>query len=146
MILAAFATLATCAFSGDAFLPGPYFRAFHRTSSANQANGEMPLSSSSPSSVSASAAVIAEVATKPIAGMKPGTSGLRKKVEVWQAVDPANQFYLENFIQSLLDTAKAKNGGTMPQTYVYACFAAFHFPCLLPTSTNHVAFHTPLSS
>jgi phosphoglucomutase len=51
--------------------------------------------------------------------MKPGTSGLRKKVEVWQAADPSNQHYVENFIQSLLDTATAKNDGKVPQTYVF---------------------------
>jgi phosphoglucomutase len=53
--------------------------------------------------------------------MKPGTSGLRKKVEVWQAIDPSNQHYVENFIQSLLDTATAKNDGKVPQTYVISC-------------------------
>lgn len=50
--------------------------------------------------------------------MKPGTSGLRKKVEVWKAQDEENKNYVENFIQSLLDTAVDKNGGKMPQTYV----------------------------
>jgi phosphoglucomutase len=59
---------------------------------------------------------MSEVATKPIAGMKPGTSGLRKKVEVWQGVDASNQYYVENFIQSLIETAEASNGGTMPDT------------------------------
>ena len=62
----------------------------------------------------ASAAV--ELPTKAIAGMKPGTSGLRKKVEVWQATDPGNKNYVENFIQSLLDTAKDNNGGEMLHT------------------------------
>jgi phosphoglucomutase len=57
-----------------------------------------------------------EVPTAPIAGMKPGTSGLRKKVEVWQGVDESNKYYVENFIQSLLDTAKANNGGKMLDT------------------------------
>jgi phosphoglucomutase len=60
--------------------------------------------------------VIAEIPTVPIAGMKPGTSGLRKKVEVWQGVDEANKYYVENFIQSLLDTAVANNGGKMLDT------------------------------
>ena len=69
---------------------------------------------------SAAAAVVQEVETKPIAGMKPGTSGLRKKVEVWQAVDPSNQYYVENFIQSLLDTAISKNGGKIPKTIIVA--------------------------
>jgi phosphoglucomutase len=57
-----------------------------------------------------------EVTTKPISGMKPGTSGLRKKVEVWQGIDEANRNYLENFIQSLLDTATNKNDGKIPET------------------------------
>jgi phosphoglucomutase len=62
------------------------------------------------------ASVIAEIPTTPIAGMKPGTSGLRKKVEVWQGVDKANKNYVENFIQSLLDTAVSNNGGKMLDT------------------------------
>ena len=57
-----------------------------------------------------------DVPTKPIEGMKPGTSGLRKKVEVWQAVDASNEHYVENFIQSLLDTATAKNDNQVPDT------------------------------
>jgi len=59
---------------------------------------------------------VVEVPTSPIAGMKPGTSGLRKKVEVWQGVDKENKYYVENFIQSLLDTAAANNGGKMLDT------------------------------
>lgn len=65
---------------------------------------------------SSTAAVIQEVATKPIPGMKPGTSGLRKKVEVWQGIDPSNRYYVENFIQSLLDTEASRNGGVIPKT------------------------------
>jgi hypothetical protein len=57
-----------------------------------------------------------DVPTEAIPGMKPGTSGLRKKVEIWQAVDPSNKNYVENFIQSLLDTAKENNGGEMLHT------------------------------
>ena len=57
-----------------------------------------------------------ELPTKAIAGMKPGTSGLRKKVEIWQAIDSANKNYVENFIQSLLDTAMENNGGNMLHT------------------------------
>ena len=59
---------------------------------------------------------VVEVPTKAIKGMKPGTSGLRKKVELWQAVDEANKNYVENFIQSLLDTATEKNDGKVPDT------------------------------
>ena len=63
-------------------------------------------------------ATVSEVKTSPIPGMKPGTSGLRKKVEVWQGTDPdsPNKNYLANFIQSLLDAAKARNNGETPQT------------------------------
>jgi hypothetical protein len=62
------------------------------------------------------AATIEEVPTTPIEGMKPGTSGLRKKVEVWQGVDETNKYYVENFIQSLLDTAQSNNGGNSLDT------------------------------
>lgn len=61
----------------------------------------------------ATAASVTEVPTSPIAGMRPGTSGLRKKVEVWQGVDDENKHYVENFIQSLVDTAKASQGGKL---------------------------------
>jgi phosphoglucomutase len=52
--------------------------------------------------------------------MKPGTSGLRKKVEVWQGVVEENKYYVENFLQSLLDTAKANNNGKMLDTIIVA--------------------------
>ena len=55
--------------------------------------------------------VISTVPTEPIADMRPGTSGLRKKVEVWQG-----EHYVENFIQCLIDTAVEKNGGKMLDT------------------------------
>jgi phosphoglucomutase len=62
---------------------------------------------------------VLEVSTTPIPGMRPGTSGLRKKVEVWQGLDDdANKNYVENFIQSLIDTAQASNGNKMIDTYV----------------------------
>ena len=83
----------------DAFVPKN--TAFHRRGSTSGTS----LSSSS----STSSAAVVEVPTRPIEGMKPGTSGLRKKVEVWQAVDPANQHYVENFIQSLLETMRLFN-------------------------------------
>ncbi|GAX10404.1 phosphoglucomutase [Fistulifera solaris] len=62
---------------------------------------------------------ISEVPTTPIPGMKPGTSGLRKKVEVWQG-KTGEKYYVENFIQSLLDTASASNGGRVPETIIVA--------------------------
>jgi phosphoglucomutase len=54
---------------------------------------------------------IVTVPTIPIEGMRPGTSGLRKKVEVWMG-----PHYVENFIQSLIDTAVDANGGKMLDT------------------------------
>lgn len=57
-----------------------------------------------------------EIETSPIVGMKPGTSGLRKKVEVWQGLDVGNKYYVENFIQSLIDTAKENNNGEQLNT------------------------------
>ena len=55
--------------------------------------------------------VIITVPTSPIEGMRPGTSGLRKKVEIWMG-----KHYVENFIQCLVETAMASNGGQMLDT------------------------------
>ena len=45
------------------------------------------------------------VATQPIAGMKPGTSGLRKKVAVFR-----QEPYLANFVQSVFDAVRPDGG------------------------------------
>jgi len=96
------------AFFAAAALAAPA-NAFARPFGVSSTRGGLQMSSTTTDEV------VVTVPTNPIEGMRPGTSGLRKKVEVWQ-----EKHYVENFIQSLIDTAVDSNGGKMLDTIVVA--------------------------
>lgn len=56
---------------------------------------------------------IQTVSTQPFEGQKPGTSGLRKRVKVFQ-----QPHYTENFIQAILDSIPENEGGAQGATLV----------------------------
>ena len=56
---------------------------------------------------------IRTIATTPIAGQKPGTSGLRKKTHVFMG-----PHYLENFVQAIFDVVGARNEDGGGKTFV----------------------------
>ncbi|KAL7420585.1 Phosphoglucomutase-2 [Cryptotrichosporon argae] len=63
---------------------------------------------------------VVSVPTKPFSGQKPGTSGLRKKVKVFQ-----QEHYTENFIQAILT---AMPGGSEGKTLVVGGDGRFYSP------------------
>lgn len=75
---------------------------------------------------------IVTVPTQPFAGQQPGTSGLRKKVGVFQ-----QPHYLENFVQALFDSLQ----GTGGQTLVLGGDGRFHNRAAVQTILRMAAAH-----
>jgi phosphoglucomutase len=76
--------------------------------------------------------------TRPIAGQRPGTSGLRKKVAVFQ-----QPHYLENFVQSLFDVlaADAPDVAAAAQTLVLGGDGRYHNRAAVQTILRMAAAH-----
>ena len=74
--------------------------------------------------------MILSVATTPFEGQKPGTSGLRKKVPVFQ-----QKHYAENFIQSIFDSLEGFSG----QTLVIGGDGRYYNPQVIQTAIRMAA-------
>lgn len=75
---------------------------------------------------------IIQVPTQPFAGQRPGTSGLRKKVTVFQQAH-----YLENFVQALFEVLEDRRG----QTLVLGGDGRFHNRVAVQTILRMAAAH-----
>jgi phosphoglucomutase len=75
---------------------------------------------------------IAQLTTSPFAGQRPGTSGLRKKVTVFQQAH-----YLENFVQALFESLPDRAG----QTLVVGGDGRFHNRVAVQTILKMAAAH-----
>ena len=75
---------------------------------------------------------IQSIATTPFPGQRPGTSGLRQKVSVFQQAG-----YLENFVQSLFDTL----GDCAGQTLVLGGDGRYHNRAAIQTVLRMAAAH-----
>ena len=74
------------------------------------------------------------VQTKAYSGQKPGTSGLRKKVKVFQ-----QEHYTENFVQAILS---AMPGGSDGKTLVVGGDGRFFVSTTSPSIVSRILYHS----